>query len=88
MSFDVRHSSYLLTASVQKLFCSGYVNHLSPQEALRAIMTLNNLSQAQMGKIIGSESAISMFLKGERSLSKTHIKALVTRFRADPGLFL
>lgn len=62
--------------------------HLSPQEALRAIMSLNDMSQAQMGKIIGSESAVSMFLKGERGLSKAHIKALVERFRVDAALFL
>ena len=62
--------------------------HLSPQDALRAIMSLNNMSQAQMGKIIGSESAVSMFLKRERGLSKAHIKALVERFRIDAALFL
>lgn len=62
--------------------------HLSPQQALRAIMNANNMSQAQMGKVIGSESAVSMFLNGERELSKSHIKALVARFRVDAGLFL
>ena len=62
--------------------------HLSPQEALRAIMNANNMSQAQMGKVIGSESAVSMFLSGRRELSKSHIKALAARFRVDAGLFL
>jgi antitoxin component HigA of HigAB toxin-antitoxin module len=62
--------------------------HLSPQEALRAIMNANNMSQAQMGGIIGSESAVSMFFKGERELSKSHIKAIVARFRVDANLFL
>lgn len=62
--------------------------HLSPQDALRAIMNANGLSQAQMGKIIGSESAVSMFLNGERELSKAHIKALVARFKVDANLFL
>ena len=61
---------------------------LSPREVLRAIMNANNLSQAQMGKIIGSESAVSMFLNGERDLSKSHIKAIVARFKVDAGLFL
>jgi HTH-type transcriptional regulator/antitoxin HigA len=61
---------------------------LSPQEALRAIMTANGLSQAQMGTIIGSESAVSMFLNGERGLSKAHIKAVAARFHVDAGLFL
>ena len=51
-------------------------------------MRANNLSQAQMGKVIGSESAVSMFLNGERDLSKSHIKALAARFRIDASLFL
>jgi HTH-type transcriptional regulator / antitoxin HigA len=61
---------------------------LSPQDALRAIMSANGITQARMGKIIGSESAVSMFLKGDRGLSKSHIKALVERFRVDAALFL
>jgi antitoxin component HigA of HigAB toxin-antitoxin module len=51
-------------------------------------MNANGISQAQMGKVIGSESAVSMFLKGERELSKAHIKAIVARFHVDAGLFL
>jgi len=45
--------------------------YLSPQEAMRAIMDANGISQAQMGRVIGSESAVSMFLKGQRELSKS-----------------
>jgi HTH-type transcriptional regulator/antitoxin HigA len=63
-------------------------DHLTPRQALKAIMNVNGLSQAQIGAIIGSESAVSMFLKGERELSKSHIKALAARFRVDAGLFL
>ena len=60
---------------------------LTPQQALKAIMNANGLSQAQIGSIIGSESAVSMFLKGERELSKSYIRALVTRFGVDASLF-
>lgn len=60
----------------------------SPQEALRAIMDANGLSQADIGKVIGSESAVSMFLQGKRDLSKSHVKALMKRFRVDAGIFL
>lgn len=60
---------------------------LSPQEAVRAIMRANGISQTEMGGIIGSESTMSMFLKGKRELSKAQIKALVGRFRVDAGLF-
>lgn len=62
--------------------------HLTPQQALRAIMRANRMTQAEVGKIIGSEPAVSMFLKGQRELSKSHIKALAARFRVDAGLFL
>lgn len=61
---------------------------LTPQEALLAIMQANNLTQKDMGKIIGSEPSVSMFLMGKRDLSKTHIKALSERFRIDPLLFM
>jgi len=61
---------------------------LTPREALKAIMDANNLSQADIGRIIGSESAVSMFLKGHRELSRQQIKALVERFRVDASLFL
>lgn len=63
-------------------------NTLNPQNALRAIMQANELNQKDIGQIIGSESAVSMFLRGDRELSKTHIKALATRFRIDPMIFL
>jgi len=63
-------------------------NDLTPQQALRAIMQANGLNQKQIGKLLGSESAVSMFLKGDRELSKAHIKTLAERFRVDPLLFL
>jgi len=61
---------------------------MTAQQALRAIMQANSLTQADIGRIIGSESAVSMFLNGERGLSKMQIKALVERFRVDARLFL
>ena len=61
---------------------------LSPQEALRALMEFNQLSQADIGRIIGSESAVSMFLKGTRELSKSQIKKLAERFKVDAAIFM
>ena len=51
-------------------------------------MRANHLTQAQIGDIIGSESAISMFLNGKRGLSKAHIKTLSDRFKLNPALFM
>ncbi len=60
---------------------------MTPQQALRSLMESNSLSQADIGRIIGSESAVSMFLKGDRDLSKTQIKKLADRFKVDASLF-
>ena len=60
----------------------------TPQEALRALMAFNDLTQADVGRIIGSEPAVSMFLKGDRDLSKTQIKKLAERFKVSTDLFL
>ncbi len=61
---------------------------LTPQEALRALMEANQLSQAEIGRIINSESAVSMFLKGHRALSKSQIKKLAARFKLDASVFI
>jgi len=60
---------------------------MTPQQALRSLMESNDLSQADIGRIIDSESAVSMFLKGDRDLSKAQIKKLADRFRVDASLF-
>lgn len=62
--------------------------NLTPQEALRALMELNGLTQADIGRVIGSESAVSMFLKGGRDLSKAQIKKLASRFKLDALVFM
>ena len=61
---------------------------MTPQQALRSSMESNVLSQADIGRIIGSESAVSMLLKGDRDLSKTQIKKLADRFKVDASLFI
>jgi HTH-type transcriptional regulator/antitoxin HigA len=61
---------------------------MTPQQALRSLMESNTLSQADIGRIIGSESAVSMFLKGDRDLSKAQIKKLADRFKVDASLFI
>jgi len=61
---------------------------MTPREALRALMEANGLNQAAVGRIIGSESAVSMFLKGDRGLSKVQIRKLAERFKIDPMVFI
>ena len=60
----------------------------NPRDAMRALMKANNLTQADIGRLIGSDSAVSMFLNGSRELSKKHVKALAAHFKVEPGLLL
>ena len=62
--------------------------NLTPQEALRALMEFNGLTQADIGRIIGSESTVSMFLRGVRDLSKAQVKKLAARFKLDASVFM
>jgi antitoxin component HigA of HigAB toxin-antitoxin module len=66
----------------------GIDEAMNPRQAVRALMEANNMTQADIGKIIGSEPAVSMFLSGTRALSKSQIKKLADRFRVDAGLFI
>lgn len=61
---------------------------MTPQQALRSFMESNQLSQADIGRVIGSESAVSMFLKGDRDLSKAQIMKLAQKFKVDASLFI
>ena len=61
---------------------------LTPREALRSLMAFNGLRQADVGRVIGSESAVSMFLNGDRELSKAQIRKLADRFKVNPALFM
>jgi mRNA interferase HigB len=66
----------------------GINEEMTPQNALRALMEANKLNQAAIGQIIGSESAVSMFFKGDRKLSKAQIRRLAERFKIDPTVFM
>lgn len=61
---------------------------MAPREALRALMEFNGLNQADIGGMTGSETAVSMFLKGDRGLSKSQVKKLAERFKIDAAVFM
>jgi HTH-type transcriptional regulator/antitoxin HigA len=56
--------------------------------ALKELMAANNVSQAELSKLIGSSGLTSMILSGQRDLSKSQIKLLAQRFNVSPALFV
>lgn len=53
---------------------------------LRVLMDQHGLGCSDLPEI-GSKSMVSRVLSGERSLNKTHIKALSERFQLSPNVF-
>ena len=59
----------------------------SPQEILKFLVEENGLSGSEMGRILGNRTLGPALLRGQRSLSKTHIKKLAKHFSVSPALF-
>lgn len=60
----------------------------NPVETLKFLLDSNGLNASDLGRILGQRQLGSKILKGERQLSKTHIKELADYFSVEPGLFL
>jgi antitoxin component HigA of HigAB toxin-antitoxin module len=60
----------------------------SPLQMLKHFMGERGMAAADLGRVIGSASAASMVLRGQRELSKSQIRTVAEHFNVDPGLFL
>jgi HTH-type transcriptional regulator/antitoxin HigA len=60
----------------------------TPQEILKFLVEENQMSGSDLGRILGNRTLGPALLRGERSLSKTHIKKLAEHFSVNPALFL
>ncbi len=59
----------------------------SPQEILEFLVEENQMSGSDLGRILGSRTLGPALLRGQRTLSKTHIKKLAEYFSVSPALF-
>jgi HTH-type transcriptional regulator/antitoxin HigA len=63
-------------------------DNLSPLEALQTLLEANQMTPADLGRVIGSQPYASMILAGKRQISKDNAKKLAERFKVDAGLFI
>jgi HTH-type transcriptional regulator/antitoxin HigA len=56
--------------------------------ALKYLLKQNEMTASDLGALLGNRSLGSKILRGERELSKTHLRKLADRFAVDAGLFL
>jgi HTH-type transcriptional regulator/antitoxin HigA len=61
---------------------------LPPVELLKALMEAHKMNGSALGRLLGNRSLGGAILRGERKLSKAHIKTLSGHFRVSSDLFL
>ena len=61
---------------------------ISGLDSLKHLLEENELTASDLGELLGNRSLGSKILRGERELSKTHLRLLTDRFKVDAGLFL
>lgn len=61
---------------------------ISPIESLRYLCEQNGMIASGLGELLGNRSLGSKVLRGERQLSKQHIRTLCDRFSVSSDLFL
>ena len=59
-----------------------------PIAVVRLFIEKQGLTQRDLVPQFGSESAVSMFLNGQRKLTVAQIRKLARRFQLPPGVFL
>ena len=57
-------------------------------DALKYLLEQNSMTASDLGVLLGNRSLGSKILRGERELSKAHLRILADRFKVDAGLFL
>lgn len=61
---------------------------LEPRAALKELMELRGITQAQVSAALGDRAAASSILSGRRKISKAQAKVLSVLFEVDAGLFI
>lgn len=63
-------------------------SRLDPVETLKYLMDGRAMSASDLGRLLGERSLGPAILRGDRQLSKAHIRTLSTHFGVGPALFL
>lgn len=79
----------LLTLLVQRYEDEHYpIPASDPISVVRFLLEHGNLTQRSLIPEFGSESAVSMFLSGQRNLTIEQVQKLCARFKLDADVFI
>lgn len=85
---DYIHALATLLADYQERRDPVDTSHISPLAMLRHLMQQNEMSTADLGRLLGNSGLASMILHGKRAISKTNAKILAKRFGLNAGAFI
>ena len=60
----------------------------SPLQTLRNLLEEHDMSASDLGRLLGNRALGSAILRGQRHLSKTHVRILAAHFKVSTDLFL
>jgi HTH-type transcriptional regulator / antitoxin HigA len=79
----------LLTLLIERYEVEHYpIPSSDPVSVVRFLLEHQNLSQRDLIPEFGSESAVSMFLSGQRNLTLEQVRRLSSRFRLSSDVFI
>jgi HTH-type transcriptional regulator/antitoxin HigA len=58
---------------------------MTPVQLIRALMDEHGMNESDLGRLLGDRSLGHRILRGERELSKVHIRVLASHFRLNPA---
>ena len=77
-----------LVDDYERVHLQQMIGRAKPVETLKFLMESRDMAPSTLGEVIGSRSAASMILKGQRQMSKSHIRKLAVYFNVSPAVFL
>jgi HTH-type transcriptional regulator/antitoxin HigA len=77
-----------LAADYERHVGSDRWHRVIPRDALRELMELKSITQAQVAAALGDRAAASSILSGRREISKAQAKKLGQLFKVDAGVFI
>jgi len=77
-----------LVADYERSVCADRWPKLDAVDALRELMQLKNVTQAQVAKTLGDRAAASSILNRRRQISKAQAKKLAELLHVDAGVFI
>jgi HTH-type transcriptional regulator/antitoxin HigA len=77
-----------LVADYEEKHHPVHVPDIKPLQRLKYLMSENDMTTADLGRLIGNSGLASMILHGKRAISKANAKILGKRFGLNPGAFI